>query len=900
LRAATAIADGHGAAVLRARAGEMDRDFPFGAVRQLFEPVLAGAAPAEREDLLAGAAALARGILDEDPGSAAAPAMQAALHGLYWLCANLASSRPLLIVVDDAHWADPPSLRWLEYLARRIDRLAVTVAVAVRSGEESSDSALLAAIESAAAASIRPRPLGIAAVAEVARRLLAEDPDDAFVEACLEATGGNPFLLRALCADLRDEGIRPTAAESGRAARLGSSTVARATAARLERLGPGAAATARAVAILGDGSSVADAAALAGLDPAQTSRAADNLARADILAPGRPLSFVHPILRAAVYEEIALADRAEAHHSAAALLAERGAPPDRVAAHLLATEPSGQAQVVARLRDAARDAVSRGAPESAVPYLRRALAEPPEPGVRLEVVLESGLAEAASGMPDSERKLLAVLHESGSATMRAAAARALIPLFLWQERGEDAMVEVEPLIDELAETDRELALRLEGELLATTRVGATTRASCVRRLAGRSPPDPPRSVGERMLLANLAVEATMRPEPAEIAIDLAERALGEGELLATAGPDSPLVLSVMRVLSITERFGAAFRNLEQAVRAAQEHGNVIGFAVASMFLSEAAYRTGDLSRAEADGRAAVEITTEHGWLVGMQGAATFLIDVLIERDELDEAFSIAARADLTAGRLATYGSVMAARSFGRLQLAAGQLEPGVRTCLDCGRADRDWIADSGSVIPWRSTVAPGLRALGDRDQAWRLAEEELAIVRRVGVPRAIGVALLAAGVVDLNGDGLELLREAVVTLERSEARLEHARALVELGAALRRGGTLGEARELLAAGGEAAHRLGAVAVAERARDELVRAGAKPRRHALTGVDSLTASERRVADLAADGLSNRDIAQSLFVTVKTVELHLSSAYRKLGIRSRTQLAAALPRRRPALS
>ena len=174
-------------------------------------------------------------------------------------------------------------------------------------------------------------------------------------------------------------------------------------------------------------------------------------------------------------------------------------------------------------------------------------------------------------------------------------------------------------------------------------------------------------------------------------------------------------------------------------------------------------------------------------------------------------------------------------------------------------------------------------------EAVRLADEELARARAWGAPRAIGIALRARGLVA--GD-LESLREAVAVLEDSRARLELARALVDLGAALRRGNRRSEARDVLRRGLELAHRLGAAPLEATAQAELQATGARPRRLVLSGVDSLTPSERRVAELAAGGMTNRDIAQSLFVTPKTVEVHLSSVYRKLGIASRAQLEPAL--------
>lgn len=194
-------------------------------------------------------------------------------------------------------------------------------------------------------------------------------------------------------------------------------------------------------------------------------------------------------------------------------------------------------------------------------------------------------------------------------------------------------------------------------------------------------------------------------------------------------------------------------------------------------------------------------------------------------------------------------------------------------------------------LQYRALLALALLQVGDRDEARRAASEELSFARAWDTPRALGVALRTLGVIEGGDQGIDMLREAVATLERSPGRLEYAYALVDLGAALRRAGLRTEAREKLGEGMDRAHRLGARALAETARTELGLLGARPRRPVLTGVDSLTPSEYRVCEMAADGLSNKEIAQALFVTLRTVEMHLSHAYAKLDITSRRELSRA---------
>jgi len=194
-----------------------------------------------------------------------------------------------------------------------------------------------------------------------------------------------------------------------------------------------------------------------------------------------------------------------------------------------------------------------------------------------------------------------------------------------------------------------------------------------------------------------------------------------------------------------------------------------------------------------------------------------------------------------------------------------------------------------ATLQWRSQAALAMRLLDRREEAAELAREELRLARQWGAPRPIGIALRALGLVHGGRRGEAQLRHAVEVLEPSGAQLEHARALIDLGGMLRRANRRADAREPLRRGLELAYRAGAAGLVKHAQDELAATGARPRTLALTGVEALTPSERRVARMAADGMANKEIAQALFVTVKAVEVHLSSAYRKLQIKSRTQLA-----------
>ena len=195
-------------------------------------------------------------------------------------------------------------------------------------------------------------------------------------------------------------------------------------------------------------------------------------------------------------------------------------------------------------------------------------------------------------------------------------------------------------------------------------------------------------------------------------------------------------------------------------------------------------------------------------------------------------------------------------------------------------------------LAWRSEAALAQLALGNRDSAQQLAEEELGLARSFGGRRSVGVAARALGIVTGGDQGAQLLREAINAFDASGAKLERSRALADLGAMLRRRNRRTEARQLLREALDTAHRVGAARLAEYAEIELRATGARPRRVLLTGLESLTASEGRVAELASHGMTNREIAQSLFVTARTVEGHLTSIFRKLQLDSRNDLQGAL--------
>jgi DNA-binding CsgD family transcriptional regulator len=883
-----------GLEVLSARGSELERSFSYGVVRQLFEPLLVSLPADERAELLSGAAALAAPLFE--PSGVAVhldgDSSLATLHGLYWLTANLAARRPLLLVLDDLHWSDLPSLRWLAYLLPRMEGLPVLVVGGLRPEEPGEDAALLAQVVSdPMAVVIRPAPLSLEAATVFLRESLSANAEEAFCAACHEETGGNPLLMRELVRALADEGLVPIEANVPRLHVLAARAGSRAISLRLSRLPPPATALARAVAILGDDADPHHAAALAGLDEPPAAEASAALARADVLRPQPPLGFVHPLIESAVYETLTPLERDSGHTRAARLLSNAGAEPERVAAHLLRAPPAGDAQVVATLRDAARRAGSRGASEGAVAYLRRALAEPPSPADRVQLLLELGSAETQVD-GDAAIEHLQEAHELSATPEERTRVALLLGRQLFLLRGDQADAVFIDALDELSGADAELERLLEAGLITNDLFSPSPslhRSALERLERVRSRPTA-ETIGEKLLLSLLAYHDARAGVAANEVVPLVRRALADGNLVRANV--SGALFPICTVLAMAD-LDEVLTVYDDLLAEAHRRGSVFAFAAVKVFRAQALVWRGDLSGAEADAREALDAAAAWGASARFSGhGAAFLADTLMEQGKLDEAEAALAHADFGDALPDSARLLYLRDSSARLRLLRGDLAGGLAEMLDSGRRFEAVGSRNPAYIAWRSPAALALHQLGQQEDARQLAGEELEFARAWGAPRALGAALRAAGLIEGGEDGLALFEEAVQVLNESSARLEHAKARTELGAALRRANRRAQAREQLRQAVEVATICGATDLAARAERELLATGARPRRIALSGVESLTPSERRVAELAAAGPTNREIAQALFVTQRTVEVHLTSIYRKLGISSRSQLAAAL--------
>jgi DNA-binding CsgD family transcriptional regulator len=892
MREARGAAAPAGVTVLEARGSELEQPFAFGIVRQLLEPV-SGTGDGEA-DLFTGAAApAARLFRGESPGPSGSDADFDALHSLYWLVVNLADRAPVLVSVDDCQWADLESLQFLSYLSQRIEGLRVAILLAGRSpdGAASDEAGIWGQILSRPdAVALYPRMLSERAAATLTRERLGSDADEEFCRACHIATGGNPLFLRELLGALASAGVAPSADAASEVQAVGPAAVARFVLHRVAALGPSASALATAVAVLGDDSDLQLVADVAGLSESEARAAADDLVRANIFARSARLGFVHPIVRAALYEDLAPGQRQARHAAAAEALARLGASPERVTAHLLLTGPTGERRRIETLRAAAAAAAGRGAPLAAAARLTRALAESPAEQERAEILADLGRYELAAMRFDAaDEHLRAAVSSDAAAATRADAAASLARCsIVFGRSAELTFAALSSLAEEFATPEPERSLELGCDLLMLATGAPGLRSELGALLERFHIQAQARPQFEAVARIHAALEQVLRGESVAAAADEVEAAVTDGlpaERVTLVG------LVAVDALRRAERYELPLRMLDLALEEARRQGHAARQGLIHGQRAAIALARGSLHDAQVEAETGLRLVQEQHFVFRLLLAVAIVVHM--ERGELDAADKLVERADALGVVEEHVHLEQHLIARGRLGIAHGRIREGVSDLLWCGQR----LEAMGLRWPseWRVRAVPALVELGQGERAQALASEQLSVARQAGVPGSLGMALRAAASVAGGEDSLALLEEAISVLEASSAQLELAYALADLGAALNRIGRRREGRETERRALELAERCGAVVLAEAARAELQAGPGRRARIELTGPNALTAAEYRVCRQAADGHTNREIAQTLFVTEKTVERHLSSAYQKLGVRSRFQLPAAIEKR-----
>jgi class 3 adenylate cyclase/tetratricopeptide (TPR) repeat protein len=817
------LASAGGFEVLAARSADLEQEFAYGVVRQLFEPYLASLEAAKREEFLSGTAALAQRLFDDEELTGATPADVpfAVLNGLYRLATNIAERRPLALVVDDLHWADAPTLRWLSFLARRLEGVPLLVVVSLRPPEQSVERELLTEIVSdPGALVIRPTALSREAVAAIVEQEFEVAPHAEFVAACHSATGGNPLFTRALVSALHGEGVTPDAANAGRVRAVGPEPVGRAVSLRLSRLPEESRRFATAAAVLGDGADQADVAALADIDDRDLAKlAASSLARVDLLRVTAPtVEFAHPVVRAAIYGSIEPAERLAAHRRAAELLDAARAEPERVAAHLDLLPSAADPFVVETLRIAADRALVRGAPDVAMRYLRRALAEPPSPENRAETLRELGLAErrvdVGAAAEHLQEALVAADPEDRPRYARLALelGRSLFRL----NRGPEAVRVFEDAIERLDGAEPELCETIEAELINSSGFDSDVFDVAKGRLA---------EVGEReltepghaVMLATVRYFEARRGENREAVAGLADAVVLD-EL--TERVPSMAIACAASALMYAEYDVELDRFFDVMMESASKRGELVTLSTLLCFRGLTHAQRGDLNAAITDLRESSEVVP---YVPGQQGVlyySSYMADVLTNRGELEEAQACLTGLALPEEVGETGHVIFFLGARGWLRYARRDFAGAASDWEQLGRCMEAFEMRNPALVAWRSHLALALLGLGYRERALELACEEVELARAWGAPRTIGVALRTQGLAEGGVKGIATLRGSLDVLRGSSAKLERARTMIELGAALQREGAGDEAREQLAEGLRIAAESGSQPLVERCEREL--------------------------------------------------------------------------------
>jgi DNA-binding CsgD family transcriptional regulator/tetratricopeptide (TPR) repeat protein len=883
------LAEQSGVRVLRASGVTLERDFGYGVVRQLLEPAVRVLTNASREQVFSGPAAPAAdvfGLALRERG--VAHTMDRAFlvrHALVSLVWGLAERGPLLLWVDDLQWVDGASLRWLAHLSRRVEGVPLFLLMALRSGEESASDEALAELRAAAGDGVlEPAALSARAVSELAISELGGADDD-FALRCHEATAGNPLLVRELLRAAREDALSPTRESAARLETLAAQRLGDRVVRRLARLSAEARELAGAVAVLGAGD-LRHAAALAGLDDRQAEGAADELHGAGILTGERPLRFVHPLLGTAVEADLSPARRASAHRRAAVLLDADPARADEAMVHLLRADPAGDPWAVERLCAAAARALDRGAPDAAVALLERALTEPAG-DMRGEVVAGLGRAHRRLGHSTQAVEYFAEAQAYSARSEREALARERAWTLAERDRSQEGAAVLEAAIEDLEgpeEEVREARLRLEADFSTVAFAGDSLARRGIERIERAALGLTGASAAERAVLAGAAYArywtASVDADTFAAAI---EPLLSREQALDELTPGSLTRIQLVLAVFHADRVELALRMLEERIAHERRRGDVpllVGYLNAR---ARVLAFLGALEEAEATAREGLAYDTVfvHSW--GQPSLLAALLVPLVWAGRIEEA-QAALDERGPAGPIGPVGTFHVARM--ELRSAQGRHDEAV---ADAEALLSRLQARGHAGIRLRDVAAGTFLAAGEDTRAAQVAREGLDIARRWGAPSTIAPNLRVLGLATAEEAPL---REAVALLEGGPFRFELARCLLALGSHLRRTRRRSQARDPLRRALDLAHRCGAHPLLETARAELRACGARPRSPASSGLESLTASERRVAELVAGGQSNPQVARTLFISRSTVEAHLRSIFRKLEISSRHELAPLL--------
>ncbi|MEV7968255.1 AAA family ATPase [Sphaerisporangium sp. NPDC088356] len=867
-------------AILTARGHPAERDFPFGVVRQLFDPLTGGTPPAEP----ASAPLIVPGHMYEAQGSGlVAPDL---LQSLYRATRSITGTQPLIIAIDDANHADAQSAQWCSYIARRLDGLPIVMILTIDSQSRGGHDLIRDIGALPYARLLRPAPLCHRCTGQLLESAMSAAIDAEVAEACHQLTQGNPLLLHQLAGQLITAKVSPDKTELPRMLEMGATSLTETALGWLLAHDPASVDLLRSLAILAPDDGLETAAVLSGFGQLAAREAGETLRRAGLLVGSPPDRFVHQHIQQTILAGMDPSVRDDLHRRAASLLYRFGAPVNRSARHLMSATPTGDPWTVTILREAARDAVTDHAWEPATRYLHRALAESDDPAVDLEITAELGAVEMQRDLPACLRRLRTVFGRVRLAPQKMSALAPFADILVTANSAEAGGIFGEA-VQLAAETPAAFGTDLLFLLGAQAMLWGQS-AGVLRKL-GRSMQNMA-TPQAREFLSALALVTGVKGRNLTRTLALTRRCF-DGKGVVPLGAVLPLVWG--------DRIDEASYWSERVVTEARNAASDTRLVMSLVVRSEVRYQLGSLEASLRDATEAARLA-ELSHTEGFSMAATAnAARALVELGALDVAESLLRSVDPYGGDCHPLISGHIMDALGRLYIAQGRPRDGLRILLDCGRRLTSSGITNPACVPWGTNAILAYMLFGERTAARATAERELELARAWGAPTTIGRALSAGSVAYEGTARLDMLHEAVDLLRNRGARLEYTRALIRLGIALRQNGDEHRARETLTAGLDLAVDCGAVRLASLADKHLATAGirpagpgARPSGARRENAHPLTTGERRVTDLVLQGMSNLEVATILSISKRTVDTHLARIYRKLGIHTRAELVAIL--------
>ncbi|MFE6281090.1 ATP-binding protein [Streptomyces sp. NPDC057877] len=897
---ARALAQAQGFTLLSGRGGEKERDLAFHVVRQVVQPALASMGAAECRaflgswyDVVAGAL----GMEATDPDNMPDPT--GVRDGLDWVMTRLTvMNAPVVLLLDDLHWADAQSLGWLTSFASRTEDLPLLIAAAYRPDElppEASPFRTLLARHGNRSYSLAP--LSSAGVARIVREEVGQEAEDEFCEECWAVTGGSPFEAVELAIRLGERKVRGTPYELPAMRHLAAAVKGPGLIERLEQLDTSTVRFAQAAAVLGAPFAPELAATIAVIGSEAAVEAVERLRAARILSddqgPHGDLEFVHPLIATTIYRSIRPSLRIGLHNAAAVAVRAAGLGPTAAARHLLEVPCEGNFEAVACLRQAARAYLRAGAPEAARRLLSRALQEPPSPEDRAEVLHELACSTFLIEPTATVGLLREALAEPGvDPDLRASIVYRLAQALAHTDRIEEAATVAAEEARQASNPRVKLRMQADHFVWSMFRADEPDSSARSRRLTRLAERLTGRGLEERYILGLRAWDALVCGESRRSVLACAEEALRGGMSWTEENRGFEVPVSVAMLFMYGDQPCRAEELFTKGMAECERKGwRGSHLAVGQTLFGYIRYRRGCLTEAENWVREGLRTAQR---VEGAVPAQWFAIGILVQT-------LLARGRTADARRLADsyrYGEIVPnaviypdpRTVYAELLIAEGRREEAVRLLTGVGeRLDaRGWR--NPGWCSWQLDLAGALAPTAP-ERATALARDAVQRARDFGAASVIGQALYTEARVTRGPAALDLYEEAVEQLLKSPASYDLARALVGHGAALSRNGRVQEAADRLYQGLEAAVHCGAESLAVQARNELAAAGLRPLPLRYPQTDTLTTQERKAAEMAALGHPLAVVAKDLHFTEQGVRQLLSAVYRKIGTDA-TGLARAL--------